>query len=228
MARPSIAERVSSKKPPSFRLSVWMATWTSCSSATLSALSITAGVAPQSSCTLSAQAPATTCSLIASGRLPLPLAMMPRLTGRVSADWSSRAMLYGPGVQVVPLEPSVGPVPPPMRVVMPLLSACSACCGAIRWTWVSMAPAVAIRCSPAMASVPGPMTRSGSTLFCVCGLPDLPMPTMKPSLMPMSHLTTPTTGSMTTTLVMTVSRAPWAEVACGSEAMPSRMVLPPP
>ncbi len=205
-----------------------MDTWTSYRSATFSALSMTAGVAPQSSCTLSPHAPATTCSLSASGRLPLPLPMIPRLTGMVSAAWRSLPMLYGPGVQVVPLEPSEGPVPPPMRVVMPLVSACSACCGAIRWTWVSMAPAVAMRCSPAMASVPGPMTRSGSTLFCVCGLPDLPMPTMKPSLMPMSHLTTPTIGSMTTTLVMTVSSAPWAAVACGSAAIPSRMVLPPP
>lgn len=228
MVRPSIAERVSSKKPDSLRLSVWIATCTSCRSATLSALSITAGVAPQSSWTFSAHAPATICSLSASGRLPLPLAMMPRFTGRPSAACSSRAMLYGPGVQVVPLEPSDGPVPPPIRVVMPLVRACSACCGAIRCTWLSMAPAVAMRCSPAIASVPGPMTRSGWTLFWVCGLPDLPMPAIIPSLMPMSHLTTPTIGSMTTTLVMTVSSAPWAAVACGSEAMPSRMVLPPP
>lgn len=79
-----------------------------------------------------------------------------------------------------------------------------------------------------MASVPGPMIRPAWTLSWVCGLPDLPMSTMKPSLIPMSHFTTPTTGSMTTTLVMTVSRAPWALVAWGSEAMPSRMVLPPP
>lgn len=127
MVRPSIAERVSSKNPLSLRLSVWMATWTSCWSATLRALSMTAGVAPQSSCTLRAQAPATICSLSASGRLPFPLAMMPRLTGKVSAACRNRAMLYGPGVQVVPLVPSEGPVPPPMRVVMPLVSACSAC-----------------------------------------------------------------------------------------------------
>lgn len=91
-----------------------------------------------------------------------------------------------------------------------------------------MAPAVAIRCSPAMTSVPVPMTSRGSTESWVCGLPALPMPAMKPSSTPMSHLTTPTTGSMTTTLVITRSRAPCAAVACGSEDMPSRMVLPPP
>lgn len=78
----------------------------------------------------------------------MPLPMMPMLTGMLSAAWSSLPMLYGPGVQVVPLEPSVGPVPPPMSVVMPFVRACSACWGAIRWTWVSMALTVAMRCSP--------------------------------------------------------------------------------
>ncbi len=205
-----------------------MATWTSYSSATFSALSIAAGVLPQSSCTLRPHTPASTCSRRAPGNAPLPLPSRPTLTGRSSTAWYIRWMFHGPGVQVVPLVPSEGPVPPPIRVVMPLLSASCTCCGAMKWMWVSTPPAVAIRCSPEITSVPGPMTSFGCTPLWVCGLPALPTAVMKPSLTPMSPLTTPSTASMTTTLVMTRSSAPWTEVAAGSWAMPSRMPLPPP
>ncbi len=49
----------------------------------------------------------------------------------------------------------------------------------------------------------GPMTRSTPSL--ISGLPDLPMPAIRPSLMPMSALTTPITGSMTSAPAMSMS-----------------------
>ncbi len=52
----------------------------------------------------------------------LPLPSMPTLTGSVSSDSSMRSVFHLPEVMVVPLVPSVGPMPPPKRVVMPLLS----------------------------------------------------------------------------------------------------------
>ena len=73
MARPLNAAMVSSTQPPSFRVSVWMATCTSISSATPSAVSMTAGVAPQSSWILSPAAPARICSRSGSGLESLPL-----------------------------------------------------------------------------------------------------------------------------------------------------------
>ena len=54
-----------------------------------------------------------------------------------------------------------------------------------------MPPAVQIFPSPAMISVPGPITSRGSTPACVSGLPDLPTATIRPSRMPMSPLTIP-------------------------------------
>ena len=145
-----------------------------------------------------------------------------------SAASSIRWMFQGPGVQVQPLVPSVGPVPPPNSVVMPLLSACSACCGEMKCTWVSIAPAVTIVCSPEMISVPAPMIRSGWTSSWIPGLPALPMPAIRPSLTPMSPLMTPSSGSRMIALVMTRSSIPSAETPEGSAAMPSRAVLPPP
>ena len=69
-ARPSKASIVSSTKPDSFSVSVWMQTWTSMSSATVSAERSTAGVVPQSSWHLKPTAPALTCST--SAALPCP------------------------------------------------------------------------------------------------------------------------------------------------------------
>ncbi len=129
IVRPAIAAIVSSTKPASLRVSVWMASWTSSSSATRRLASMTAGVVPQSSWSLSPQAPARTCSRSASGRLALPLPKTPQLTGSASAAWSIRPMFQGPGVTVVALVPSLGPVPPPRSVVMPLDSAAHTCCG---------------------------------------------------------------------------------------------------
>src|SRR6266481_366440 len=158
MVRPLKALMVSSTKPASLRVSVWIITWTSWSSATDKAQSIAAGVVPQSSCSLRAQAPALICSSSAAGRDALPLPAKPRFMGNASAAWIMRAMCHGPGVQVVALVPAAGPVPPPSMEVMPDISASSICCGQMKWMWVSKPPAVRIFPSPAITSVPGPMT----------------------------------------------------------------------
>ena len=54
------------------------------------------------------------------------------------------------------------------------------------------------------------------------------MAQMRPSLMPTSAFTTPSTASMIVTLVITRSGAPPARVTWLSMPMPSRMLLPPP
>jgi|GEM_PF-4484046 len=137
-------------------------------------------------------------------------------------------MCHGPGVAVVAREPSAGPVPPPSMVVVPFEMAAHACWGAIMWMCESTPPGVAIMCSPAMTSVPAPMTSCGWTPSMMSGLPALPMAAIRPSLMPMSPLMTPSTGSRIRTLVITVSGDPSADVMLGDWAIPSRIVLPPP
>ena len=62
------------------------------------------------------------------------------------------------------------------------------CCGQMKWMCVSMPPAVRIRPSPAIASVVTPTTMPGVTPAITSGLPALPMPAMRPCLMPMSAL----------------------------------------
>ena len=126
-------------------------------------------------------------------------------------------------MQVVALVPVAGPVPPPIMVVTPDISASSICCGQMKWMWVSMPPAVTIMPSPAMISVPGPMTMS--TPGWMSGLPALPMPPMRPFLMPMSALTMPQWSTISA-LVMTVSATSAARRWLWP--MPSRITLPPP
>ena len=98
--------------------------------------------------------------------------MKPRFIGNASAAFSIEWMCHGPGVHVVAKVPVAGPVPPPSIVVTPLASASSICCGQMKWMCESMPPAVRIMPSPAMISVPGPMTMS--TPGCTSGLPALP------------------------------------------------------
>ena len=124
-------ERVSTK-PDSFSVSVWIATCTSYASATVRQLSIAAGVVPQSSCSFSPITPASICSSSGSGRLALPLPRKPKFIAQPSAACSMRMMFQGPGVQVVALVPVAGPVPPPIIVVMPDVSASSICCGQMK------------------------------------------------------------------------------------------------
>ncbi len=136
--------------------------------------------------------------------------------------------LQAPAVIVVPLVPSVGPTPPPTRVVIPLERASYACCGAHMCTCPSMPAAVSIMCSPEIASVEGPVTRSGDTPFITLGLPDFPIPAILPSRIPTSALTTPRTGSRIVTFVITRSRLPALGVHSLASPMPSRKVFPPP
>ena len=150
------------------------ATCTSISSATDRQQSIAAGVVPQSSCSLSAQAPAATCSTSASGRTGVALAEQaevdrpglraPAACGRCARRRACRWWRWCR---------SPGRCRRRACVVMPRSSASSICCGQMKWMWQSMPPAVTILPSPAIASVPGPMTMS--TPGWVSGLPALPM-----------------------------------------------------
>ncbi len=58
----------------------------------------------------------------------------------------------------------------------------------MKWMWLSMPPAVRRLPSPAIASVVGPTTMPGVTPAITSGLPALPMPAMRPPLMPTSAL----------------------------------------
>ncbi len=93
----------------------------------------------------------------------------------------------------------------------------------MKWMCESMPPAVTIMPSPAMISVPGPMTIV--TAGWMSGLPALPMPLMRPPLSAMSALTMPQ-WSMISALVMTVSAQSF-DMRCDCP-MPSRITLPPP
>ena len=173
MVRPLKAASVASTKPDSFSVSVWIATCTSISSATVRQLSIAAGVVPQSSCSLRPMAPAASCSLSGPGSETLPLPRKPRFIGKASAAASIEWMCHGPGVQVVAKVPVAGPVPPPSIVVTPDIKASSICCGQMKWMCESMPPAVTIMPSPAMISVPAPIAIPFGPLRpgCTSGLP---------------------------------------------------------
>mmetsp|Transcript_38964 Transcript_38964/g.99650 ORF Transcript_38964/g.99650 Transcript_38964/m.99650 type:complete len:233 (+) Transcript_38964:1193-1891(+) len=226
MVRPLKAATLLSRQQLSFRVSVWMVTAMSSSSATVRQQSMAAGVVPQSSCSLRPTAPAAMMSRSPSGLLVFPFPVKPKFMGMLSVALSMALMWMGAGVQVVALVPVVGPVPPPSSVVRPLVRASVVICGQMKWTCVSMPPAVSISPSPAMTSVLTPTTSAGSTPAMVSGFPALPMPQMKPSLTPTSALKMPE-WSTTSAFVMTRSRVSLAgtPVAC---PMPSRMVFPPP
>jgi hypothetical protein len=67
-----------------------------------------------------------------AGRDALPLPVKAKFTGKPSAACSMRFKCHGPGVQVVAEVPVAGPVPPPIKVVMPAASASSTCCGQMK------------------------------------------------------------------------------------------------
>lgn len=167
-------------------------------------------------------------------------------------------MCHAPGVTVVAVLPSAGPVPPPMRVVTPEARASWISSGQMKWTWVSTPPAVRIRPLPEMTSVLGPTTKltgvtgTGIALpivvrfgisnlllgigSIVSGLYALPMAANLPSRMPMSALTTPH-QSRVSAPVMTVSTGLWSvaspllflpSLARCDIPIDSRITLPPP
>ncbi|CFR37434.1 Uncharacterised protein [Mycobacterium tuberculosis] len=63
-----------------------------------------------------------------------PLPSSAKFTGQPSSDSSIRARCHSPGVTVVALVPSAGPVPPPMIVVVPAAKASTMICGQIKCT----------------------------------------------------------------------------------------------
>src|SRR3546814_2420348 len=111
-----MAAIVDSTNPDSFSESLWSITWTSYWSATDRQQSRADGVAPQSSCTLRQEAPASICSTSASGRDELPFPETAKFIGKASKACSMRPICQGPGVQLVATEPVAGPVPPPTMV----------------------------------------------------------------------------------------------------------------
>jgi hypothetical protein len=121
IVRPLKAAMVSSTKPLSFSVSVWIITCTSCSSATRGSCRWPPGVVPQSSCSFSAQAPASICSTSAAGSAGVALAGEAEVhrEGVEAPRACARQMCQGPGVQVVASVPCAGPVPPPSMVVTP-------------------------------------------------------------------------------------------------------------
>lgn len=163
MQRSPMASRVLSRKPASFRVSAWIASCAPDSSHTSRQALMTAGVAPQPSCTLNPMTPARSWSRIDSLDIVAPWPSSPTLTAEPSNASSSEAMCQEPEVTVVALLPSAGPVPPPMSVVTPEPSATSSCSGQMKWTWVSTPPAVRILPLPEMTSVSGPITMSVAT-----------------------------------------------------------------
>ncbi|CAM5726151.1 hypothetical protein SFUMM280S_03413 [Streptomyces fumanus] len=142
------------------------------------------------------------------------------LTGQASN--ASKACLSAQG-ELTP-TPHTGPNSCPMTVVTPEARDASMIRGESRWTWVSTAPAVAIRPSPETMDVPVPTTTS--TPSRVSGLPARPMAWMRPSRMPMDTLRTPSTASITTTLLITTSQV--SRTAAAFRCSPSRAVLPNP
>ena len=91
----------------------------------------------------------------------------------LSTAWYIFSICQIPGVQVVAFVPVAGPVPPPSIVVTPDINASSTCWGQMKWIWASIAPAVIICPSPAIISVPGPITIEISD--CMSGFPAFPI-----------------------------------------------------
>ena len=77
------------------------------------------------------------------------------LTGNASRPRSTLARCHAPGVTVVALLPSDGPVPPPPMVVIPVEIASTIWDAERMCTWLSTPPAVRIRPSPEITSVDG-------------------------------------------------------------------------
>ena len=142
--RPLVAAMVSSTKPLSLSVSLWIATWVSVSSATSGSCR-----SPPASCPSPRAASGRSRRRRSAGSGPragsrCPCPGSPGSSGRPRPPAACGAMFSGPGVQVVAKVPVAGPVPPPSMVVMPLVSASSICCGQMKWMWPSMPPAVTI------------------------------------------------------------------------------------
>ena len=104
--------------------------------------------------------------------------------------------------------------PAVISVVTPAESAGPTSSGAIRCTWLSMAPGVAISPYPMTGSVFGPIVMSTPSV--TSAFPARPMPATRPSLIPMLVLRTPSRGSTrrtpatrTSSSLSAVARSSW-------------------
>ena len=93
----------------------------------------------------------------------------------------------------------------------------------MRCTWLSTAPAVAMSPYPMIGSVFGPIVMS--TPDVMSGLPARPIPTMRPSLMPMLVFSTPRNGSSSRTPAISTSSS-LSAVARSDWVIRERMFLP--
>jgi hypothetical protein len=96
----------------------------------------------------------------------------------------------------------------------------------MKWMCESMPPAVSTSPSPAIASVVTPTTMPSVTPAITSGLPALPIPAMRPPLMPTSAFRMPLQSTISA-LVMTQSSARSSEMPA-AWPIPSRSTLPPP
>ena len=138
----------------------------------------------------------------------------PMLTGQASKAANAVRSAQG---ELTP-TPHTGPNSCPMIDVTPEASEASMTRGLSRCTWVSTAPAVAMRPSPLTIAVPVPTTTS--TPSRVWGLPARPIAAIRPWRMPIEVLRTPRTGSRTRTLVTTRSHV--SRTVAASRCIPSR------
>ena len=109
--------------------------------------------------------------------------------------------------------------PAVMSVVTPADSATGTSLGVMRCTWLSIAAAVAMSPYPFTGHVFGPIV--SSTPSVMSGLPARPIPTIRPSLIPMFVFTTPRNGSTTTTPAISMSSS-LSEVARSNCAIRDR------
>lgn len=142
------------------------------------------------------------------------------LTGQASKELKACRSAQG---ELTP-TPQTGPNSCPMIVVTPEASEASMMRGDSRWTWVSMAPAVAIMPSPETIVVPVPTTTSIPSS--VSGLPARPIEAIRPSIRPIEVFLMPWIASMTSTLLITTSQV--SRTAAALRCSPSRAVLPKP
>ncbi len=200
---------------------MWSATGRSVCSATPRQVSTILGVAPQSSWILKPPAPARTARSSSSREEEEPRARNATLIG-ASRQPSMRLWRLYAGLAPTSHTP---PMPMPTREVTPAASAAGTTSALERWTWESTMPGVAMSPSPVIIAVWESTTSSTPSVF--SGLPARPTPTIRPSLTPMLVLRTPSSGSMTTTPRITMSRA-LSRGARPVTSSPSRVVLPQP
>ena len=187
-----MAATVSSSSPDSFRPSVCMQTAMSNTSAVVSAASMIRADAPQSSWTFSPIAPDAITSSANPATSVRADAWRPRFTGSRSNASSVRSIRHAGSS-----NPAV------ISVVTPADNATGTRRGLNRWTCESIAPGVTIRPWHGIGHVPGPIVRSTPSVM--SGFPARPIPTTRPSLIPMSALMIPSSGSTTIAPATTAS-----------------------